>query len=86
MDVYPGFTTVIAPFGEGQVMLQIDVSHRILRNDTAYDVMCGIYQSCQTDEEYQRKSMKALLGVTVMTKCVYSQLYFILNDNNIKKD
>ena len=68
MEVYPGFTTAIAPFGKGQVMLQIDVSHRILRKDTAYEVMYSIYNASKTEEEYRRKSMKALLGTTVLTK------------------
>ena len=77
MEVYPGFTTAIAPFGQGQVMLQIDVSHRILRKDTAYDIMYNIYNNSNTEDEYRRKSMKALLGTTVMT--TYVQFCGVLN-------
>lgn len=67
MEVYPGFTTAIKPVGEGQVMLQIDVSHRILRKDTAYEVMYTLYNNARSDQEYQRQAMRAILGQTVMT-------------------
>ncbi len=68
MEVYPGFQTAIAEYGAGRVMLQIDVSHRILRNETAYEVMLNIYQKARNDADYKLACQKALIGQIVMTK------------------
>ncbi|TRY63151.1 hypothetical protein TCAL_10352 [Tigriopus californicus] len=64
LEVWPGFETAIDEY-EGGLKLQIDISHRVLRMETAYKVIKGIAQkggNVKNDVE------KALLGTTVLTR------------------
>ena len=49
-------------------MLNIDRSYKILRRDTAYDVMYELYRSSHS--QYQEKCRRQLLGAIVMTRYV----------------
>ena len=77
MEVYRGYTTAIAPFGTGQVLLQIDAAHRILRTDTAYKIIQDCWNSTETEENYKNKARKALLGCIVMTRLAYMAILFL---------
>ena len=41
MSVWPGYITTVDVF-EGGLYLQLDVAHRVLRTDTAYDLMTSL--------------------------------------------
>ena len=55
------------------MLLQFDVTHKVLRNDTALDVMCEIRETLLREhdrydiEEFQNKTKSALLGSVVIT-------------------
>jgi aubergine-like protein len=54
---------------EGGLMLTCDVSHRVLRSDTAYDVLLDARNSNRNaSESFVDRAKKALLGQVVLTK------------------
>ena len=58
MDVY-----------DAGMLLQFDVTHKVLRNDTALDVMCEMYNKCRNDVgRLRHETANALLGRVVVTK------------------
>ena len=63
MEVWPGYVTAVDEY-EGGLMLQCDVSHRVLRTETAHDILKKCARSANVYDEFE----KALLGATVLTK------------------
>ena len=54
---------------EGGLMLTCDISHRVLRTETAYDVLCDDGNANRnTSESFTDRVKKALLGQVVLTK------------------
>ncbi len=68
--MYPGYQTAIAQYEGGHILLNVDITHRILRTETAWDICNQVYNSARSEEDYREKLQKALLGTTVMTKYV----------------
>ncbi|KAM4046062.1 piwi-like protein 1 isoform 2-T4 [Anomaloglossus baeobatrachus] len=66
LSIWPGFSTSIIQY-ESSIMLSIDVSHKVLRNETVHDIMSSIYSSCGP-QRFQDATTKELVGQIVLTK------------------
>uniref|UniRef100_A0A3P8QN72 Piwi-like protein 2 n=1 Tax=Astatotilapia calliptera TaxID=8154 RepID=A0A3P8QN72_ASTCA len=65
LQVWPGYSTGIKRT-DGGLYLCIDVSHKVLRNDSVLDVMNTLYQ--QSKENFQDECTKELVGSIVITR------------------
>ncbi|KAM6964835.1 piwi-like protein 2 [Aplochiton taeniatus] len=65
LQVWPGYSTCIKRT-DGGLYLSVDVSHKVLRNDSVLDVMNVIYQ--QSRESFQDECTKELIGSIVITR------------------
>ncbi|KAE8291705.1 Piwi-like protein 2 [Larimichthys crocea] len=65
LQVWPGYSTCIKQT-DGGLYLCVDVSHKVLRNDSVLNVMNMLYQ--QTKENFQDQCTKALIGSIVITR------------------
>ena len=64
LSIWPGYVTSVDRF-EGGLLLQCDLSHRVLRTETVRDVLVKLGKqggNLRTDAE------KALLGSSVLTR------------------
>lgn len=52
-------------------MLNIDVSHKVLRTDSVLDFMYGIYNNPRTKAQFKDIVMKSLIGAIVLTRYVF---------------
>ncbi|XP_065594749.1 piwi-like protein 1 isoform X1 [Cyrtonyx montezumae] len=64
--VWPGFTSSILQYEES-IMLCADVSHKILRSETALDFMYSLYQQVE-ERRFRDACGKELIGLIVLTK------------------
>ncbi|XP_016898276.1 piwi-like protein 2 isoform X3 [Cynoglossus semilaevis] len=65
LQVWPGYSTAIKRT-DGGLYLCVDVSHKVLRNDSVLDVMNLLYQ--QSRESFQDECCKELVGSVVITR------------------
>uniref|UniRef100_A0A8C4HI83 Piwi-like protein 2 n=1 Tax=Dicentrarchus labrax TaxID=13489 RepID=A0A8C4HI83_DICLA len=65
LQVWPGYSTGIKRT-DGGLYLCVDVSHKVLRNDSVLDVMNMLYQ--QSKENFQDECTKELIGSIVITR------------------
>ena len=65
LEIWPGYVTAVQEF-EGGIMLCCDVSHKVLRTQTAYDLMKDVF--AQKPADIQGSVLKALLGSIVLTR------------------
>jgi len=65
LEIWPGYVTSVQQF-EGGVMLCCDVSHKVLRTQTAYQLIKDVLAQKPTDT--QGAVLKALLGAVVLTR------------------
>uniref|UniRef100_A0A3B5AYK6 Piwi-like protein 2 n=1 Tax=Stegastes partitus TaxID=144197 RepID=A0A3B5AYK6_9TELE len=65
LQVWPGYATCIKRT-DGGLYLSVDVSHKVLRNDSVLDVMNILYQ--QSKENFQDECTKELIGSIVITR------------------
>ncbi|XP_041065710.1 piwi-like protein 2 [Carcharodon carcharias] len=65
LQIWPGYSASIRRT-DGGLMLLIDVSHKVIRNDSVIDVMQAIYQ--RSSENFQDDCTKQLVGSIIMTK------------------
>ncbi|XP_066509363.1 piwi-like protein 2 isoform X2 [Hoplias malabaricus] len=65
IQVWPGYSTCIK-HTDGGLYLGVDVTHKVLRNDSVLDVMNVIYQ--QSRESFQDECTKELVGSIVITR------------------
>ncbi|XP_072289719.1 piwi-like protein 2 [Eucyclogobius newberryi] len=65
LQVWPGFSTSINRL-DGGLLLNVEVIHKVLRNDSVLDVMNVLYQ--QSKESFQDECTKELLGSIVITR------------------
>ncbi|XP_056231433.1 piwi-like protein 2 isoform X1 [Seriola aureovittata] len=65
LQVWPGYSTCIKRT-DGGLYLCVDVSHKVLRNDSVLDVMNTLYQ--QSKENFQDECTKELIGSIVITR------------------
>nr|XP_002130577.2 piwi-like protein 2 [Ciona intestinalis] len=63
--LWPGYVTAIKKFEDG-LMLNIDVSHKVLRQDTAKHVMVEAYK--RSPNQYRDACVKELVGAIVLTR------------------
>lgn len=65
LEVWPGYVTAVDEYEDG-VMLCLDVSHRVLCQNTVLDLMRNAYRSDKAN--FQKNVMTALLGTVVLTR------------------
>ncbi|KAJ8263194.1 hypothetical protein COCON_G00156510 [Conger conger] len=65
LQVWPGYSTCIKRT-DGGLYLSVDVSHKVLRNDSVLDVMNVIYEKSR--ESFQDECTKELVGSIVLTR------------------
>ncbi|XP_020486749.1 piwi-like protein 2 isoform X1 [Labrus bergylta] len=65
LQVWPGYSTCIK-HTDGGLYLNVDVSHKVLRNDSVLDVMNLLYH--QSKEHFQDECTKELIGSIVITR------------------
>ncbi|XP_032869778.1 piwi-like protein 2 [Amblyraja radiata] len=71
LQIWPGYSASIRRTEAG-LMLQVDLSHKVIRNDSVIDMMQALYQ--KSSENFQDDCMKELVGSIIMTKynnCTY---------------
>jgi len=74
LSIWPGYVTAIDQF-EGGLLLQCDVSHRVLRTETVRDVLVALRKK---GGDFKSESEKALLGVSVLTR--YNNASYKIDD------
>ncbi|KAF3850609.1 hypothetical protein F7725_012381 [Dissostichus mawsoni] len=65
LQVWPGYSTAIKRT-DGGLYLNVDVSHKVLRNDSVLNIMNVMYQECT--EYFQDECTKELIGNIVITR------------------
>nr|XP_057926139.1 piwi-like protein 2 [Doryrhamphus excisus]XP_057926140.1 piwi-like protein 2 [Doryrhamphus excisus] len=65
LQVWPGYSTSIK-HTDGGLYLCVDVSHKVLRNDSVLDVMNILYQ--QSKEKFRDECTKELVGSIIITR------------------
>jgi len=65
LSVWPGYVTAVDEY-EGGLLLQLDVSHRVLRSETVRDFLGNMRKRGITD--IKSEAEKALLGTSVLTR------------------
>eukprot|EP00731_Ephydatia_muelleri_P025692 Em0017g775a len=65
MQLWPGYVTAINRY-EGGLMLVLDVSHRVMKTDTALDFLYELYHSNQ--DKFREEAFKQLVGSVVLTR------------------
>ncbi|XP_078812582.1 piwi-like protein 2 isoform X1 [Oryzias latipes] len=65
LQVWPGYSTAIKRM-DGGLYLAVDVSHKVLRNDSVLDLMNTLYQ--QTKENFKDACTKELIGSIAITR------------------
>lgn len=83
LQIWPGYTTAIHEFEDG-LFLVVDVTHKILRCLTCWELLNNFYQRCR--DRFKEEAEKALVGNIVLTR--YNNRSFkideILWDDNPK--
>ncbi|XP_076435020.1 piwi-like protein 1 [Babylonia areolata] len=78
LEVMSGFQTSILRY-ESDILLDIDVAHKILRQQTVLDHMSRIQQECRGDERLTQKRIeKEIIGAIVMTR--YNNKTYTVDD------
>ena len=65
LSLWPGYVTAIRGF-EGGLLLNLDVSHKVLRSDTAHSIMKRIYD--RSPKYFKENCVKELVGSVVLTR------------------
>ncbi|CAH2295702.1 piwi 1 [Pelobates cultripes] len=78
LTIWPGFTTSILQY-ETSIMLCIDVSHKVLRNETVLDIMYNLYGKVGA-HHFRDACSKELIGQIVLTK--YNNKTYRVDDIN----
>jgi len=74
LEIWPGYVTAVAEY-EGGLMLNLDVSHKVLRNQTAYELMADVAKAKPNSKD---EISKALMGAVVLTR--YNNQTYIVDD------
>lgn len=61
----PGFITSILQY-ENSVLLNCDVSHKIMRSDTVLDIMYDMYGRC--GDRFYDECTKKIVGQIILTR------------------
>lgn len=65
LELWPGFTTSILQY-ERNIMLSLDVSHKILRTDTVWDYLNEVFNAGRGN--FMDTVTKGLVGEIVLTR------------------
>ncbi|KAI6656672.1 piwi B [Oopsacas minuta] len=65
LELWPGYITSIHAY-EDQLLLMLDVSHKLLRTDSALDFLYDMYH--QQTQSFQEQVTKQLVGTVVLTR------------------
>ena len=65
LDIIPGLETSILQYEE-DLLLEIDVAHKILRSECVLDVLYSLYSKDRAN--FQRMAAKQIIGSIVMTR------------------
>lgn len=65
LEVWPGYVTAVDEYEDG-VMLNLDVSHRLLCEQTVMEMLSNIYRSDK--ENFQQIALNSMLGSVVLTR------------------
>jgi len=65
LSVWPGYVTAVDEYESG-VLLQLDVSHRVLRTETVRDYLNGLVK--RGVQDLKSEAEKGLLGTSVLTR------------------
>ncbi|WAR02492.1 PIWL1-like protein [Mya arenaria] len=65
--ILPGFVTSIVQY-ESKVLLNLDLSHKILRSDTVLDIMYDLHHRFTEFEHFKTECLRTLLGTIVLTR------------------
>jgi len=65
LSVWPGYVTAVDEYENG-VLLQLDVSHRVLRTETVRDFLNGLVK--RGVQDLKSEAEKGLLGTSVLTR------------------
>ncbi|KAL5278937.1 PIWIL2 family protein [Megaselia abdita] len=65
LEIWPGYVTAVDEYEDG-LMLCCDVSHRVLCENTVYDILIEAYHSAGA--QYQEQAKKAIIGCIVITR------------------
>ena len=74
MDIWPGFSTSINLF-EKSILLQADISHKILRSDTVLSTLYELYSSNRSN--FKIAAEKKFIGQIVLTRYIFIKQYTI---------
>mgnify|MGYP001803568697 CR=1 FL=1 len=66
LEIWPGYKTAIAQY-DGAVMLNVDLSHKVLRTESVLDVMYELYRN-RGGPTFQDDCLRRLVGEIVMTR------------------
>lgn len=83
LELYPGYMTSIRQH-ENDVLLGVEISHKVLRVDSVLDVIRDITQKCRNRANLQAELDKALLGQIVITK--YNNKTYKISEVHLDKD
>ena len=65
LEIWPGYVTAVSEY-EGGLMLSLDVSFKVLRSQTARDLLVDIHK--QDKNKVVENAQKALIGAIVLTR------------------
>lgn len=74
LSVWPGYVTAVDKY-EGGLLLQCDLSHRVLRTETVRDLLLSLRKK---GGDLKTEAEKALLGVSVLTR--YNNMSYKIDD------
>ncbi|XP_058512813.1 piwi-like protein 3 [Ochotona princeps] len=66
MEIWPGYSTSVLPYENG-LTLCVDACHKVVRFETAYDVICRLRHSLPPDR-VRNKVEEELVGCVVITR------------------
>jgi aubergine-like protein len=75
LQLWPGYYTSIRQH-ENDILVCVEIAHKIMRNETVYDVMNYCIKSSSTD--FQQSFRRAVVGLTVLTD--YNNRTYKIND------
>lgn len=67
LEVWPGYVTAVQDY-DGGLMLNCDASHRILRTNTARDVLQDLMKLPDGKRDFKVNAQKRLIGCVVLTR------------------
>lgn len=76
LEVYPGFVVAVDELEDG-LMLCLDTQHRVLRTETAYELLNEL-KCASGPAHFKQDALRSLLGALVLTK--YNNKSYVVDD------